>query len=100
MNEKNLKVSQHKGHRESGACTKQNFESVSNNPSNNCLHSSGEDSLSGKHFSNFATKTHIHYCGYSLEAPCQGAFNKFPQYMLLWKNKKKSITFLKEMSYL
>ena len=27
-------------------------------------------------------------CGYSLEAPCRGASNEYPQYMFLWRNKK------------
>ena len=28
------------------------------------------------------------YCGYSLEAPYQGAFNEYPQHMFLWGNKE------------
>ena len=27
-------------------------------------------------------------CGYSLEAPCRGASNEYPQHMFLWRNKK------------
>ena len=27
-------------------------------------------------------------CGNSLEAPCQGASNEYPQYMLSWRHKK------------
>ena len=27
-------------------------------------------------------------CGYSLEVPQCGASNEYPQYMLLWRNKK------------
>ena len=27
-------------------------------------------------------------CGYSLEAPHRGASNEYPQYMILWSNKK------------
>ena len=29
------------------------------------------------------------YCGYSLEASCQSTPNEYPQYMFLWRNKKK-----------
>ena len=27
-------------------------------------------------------------CGYSLEAPCRGASNEYPQHMFLWRKKK------------
>ena len=29
-------------------------------------------------------------CGYSLEAPCRGASNEYPQHMFLWTNKKNT----------
>ena len=32
-------------------------------------------------------------CGYSLEAPQQGASNEYPQHMFLWRNKKNINTF-------
>ena len=36
-------------------------------------------------------------CGYSLEAPQQGASNEYPQHMFSWRNKKNINTFgLKE----
>ena len=39
-------------------------------------------------------------CGYSLEAPRQGASNEYPQYMFLWRNKKNINTFgMKKASY-
>ena len=37
------------------------------------------------YFSYFSTKT---CCGYSLEVPCWGAYNEYPQHIFLWKNKK------------
>ena len=33
-------------------------------------------------------------CGYSLEAPCWGASNEYPQHMFSWRNKKHISTFL------
>ena len=33
-------------------------------------------------------------CGYSLEAPWQGASNEYPQYMFLWKKKHNLNNFL------
>ena len=30
---------------------------------------------------------------YSLEAPCQGTSNEYPQHMFLWRNKKNINTF-------
>ena len=32
-------------------------------------------------------------CGYSLEAPRQGASNEYPQHMFSWRNKKNINTF-------
>ena len=41
------------------------------------------------------------YCGYALEAPRRGTSNEYPQYMLLWRNKKNiSIFRLKNVPYL
>ena len=40
-------------------------------------------------------------CGYSLEAPCRGASNEYPQHMFLLRNKKDiSIFWMKEVPYL
>ena len=33
------------------------------------------------------------YCGDSLEMPCQGTSNEYPQHMFLWRNKKNINTF-------
>ena len=30
-------------------------------------------------------------CGYSLEVPCRGASNEYPQHMFSWRNKKNII---------
>ena len=35
-------------------------------------------------------------CGYSLEAPLQGASNEYPQHMHSWRNKKNINTFFVE----
>ena len=32
-------------------------------------------------------------CGYSLEAPCRGASNEYPQHIFFWRNKKDISTF-------
>ena len=34
------------------------------------------------------------HCGYSIEAPCQGASNEYTQHMFLWRNKKNIRIFL------
>ena len=40
-------------------------------------------------------------CGYSLEAPWQGASNEYPQHMFSWRNKKDiSIFWMKKVPYL
>ena len=40
-------------------------------------------------------------CGYSLEAPCRGASNKYPKHMFLLRNKKViSIFRMKKAPYL
>ena len=45
-------------------------------------------------------KTYYIYCGYSFEAPGQGASNEYPQHMFLWRNKKNINTFgLEKASY-
>ena len=38
-----------------------------------------------QYFSYLSTKT---CCGYSLEVPCQGTSNEYPQHMFSWRNKK------------
>ena len=45
-------------------------------------------SIWGKLWDNFLRFSIKTYCGYSLEAQ-QGASDKYPQYMILWRNKKK-----------
>ena len=39
-----------------------------------------------------------HMLWYSLEAPCRGASNKYPQHTFLWRNKKKYQYFLEPAS--
>ena len=40
------------------------------------------------------------YCGYSLEAPCRGASNEYPQYMFSLRRKKITDTFwLRKVPY-
>ena len=40
-------------------------------------------------------------CGYSLEVPCQGAFNEYPQHMFLCRNEKNIGSFwIHKASYL
>ena len=34
------------------------------------------------------------WCGYSLQAPWQGASNEYPQHVFLWRNKKTTISML------
>ena len=47
--------------------------------------------LSTKMFANFSSFFLKNICyGYSLEAPLQSTSNKYPQYMLSWRNKKNN----------
>ena len=38
-------------------------------------------------------------CGYSLEPPCRGGSNKYPQSMFLSRNKKNNVYHFKPMFY-
>ena len=42
-----------------------------------------------QHFSYFFKKKTC--CGYSLEVPHQGTYNKYPQHMFLWRKKKNIV---------